>query len=257
MPTDDSPISSLHTDDSPVATLSHTDDQSCPKVSTVGSAQFNLTEWTRKTWYIQAQQIVQYQQLEDLYCVAATYDLDNKTVPFFRGTVVTVYNYANVGQVNGPNQNKDNMTLVRQSRNPNAPLSSSTKRLTITSLIPTCQCARAVDATDSSKLAVAPCFLPNILAGPYWVLGIGTAKDGTYEWAVVIGGEPSVKWDDGCTTKEEGTNGAGLWLFSRTPTASKKAMAAMYDLLKTKGVARSRLHEVPHAKCKYDGAFLK
>ena len=47
----------------------------------------------------------------------------------------------------------------------------------------------------------------NILAGPYWVLGIGKAKDGTYDWAVVIGGEPSVKWDDGCTTKEEGTNG--------------------------------------------------
>jgi len=223
MPTDDSPISSLHSS-MPI------DDQSCPKVTTVGSAQFNLTEWTRKTWYIQAQQIVQYQQLDDFYCVAATYDLDNKTtVPFFRGTVVTVYNYANIGDVNGPNQNKDNMTL----------------------------CARAVDATDSSKLAVAPCFLPNILAGPYWVLGIGKAKDGTYEWAVVMGGEPSVKWDDGCTTKEEGTNGAGLWLFSRTPTASKKAMAAMHELLKSKGIARSRLHAVPHAKCKYDGAFIK
>ena len=83
------------------------------------------------------------------------------------------------------------------------------------------------------------------------------AADGTYEWAVVMGGEPSVKWDDGCTTKEEGTNGAGLWLFSRTPTASKKAMAAMHELLKSKGIARSRLHAVPHAKCKYDGAFIK
>lgn len=133
----------------------------------------------RKTWYIQEQQLVQYQQLDDLYCVAATYSLENATVPFFSGTVVTVYNYANVGSVNGPNQNKNNMTL----------------------------CARAVNAQDSSRLAVAPCFLPNILAGPYWVLGIGKAKDGTYDWAVVIGGEPSVKWDDGCTTKEEGTNG--------------------------------------------------
>jgi len=225
MPTDDSPVSSLHT-----AASMPVEDHSCPKVSTVGSANFNLTEWTRKTWYIQAQQLVQYQQLEDLYCVAATYDLDNKTtVPFFRGTVVTVYNYANVGAVNGPNQNKDNMTL----------------------------CARAVDAADTSKLAVAPCFLPNILAGPYWVLGIGKARDGTYEWAVVIGGEPSVKWDDGCTTKEEGTNGAGLWLFSRTPVASKKALAAMHALLKAQGIARSRLHDVPHAGCKYAGALIK
>ena len=38
-------------------------------------------------------------------------DLDGATVPFFRGTVVTVYNYGNKGAVNGPNVNKNNMTL--------------------------------------------------------------------------------------------------------------------------------------------------
>ena len=150
-------------------------------------------------------------------------------MPFFKGTVVTVYNYANVGAVNGPNQNKNNMTL----------------------------CARAVDEKDSSKLAVAPCFLPNILAGPYWVLGIGKASDGTYEWAVVIGGEPSVKWDDGCTTKEEGTNGAGLWLFTRTPNPPKATLAKMHALLKQKGVARSRLHPVAQDGCSYHGALIK
>jgi lipocalin len=172
---------------------------------------------------------VQYQQLDDLYCVAATYDLEGKSVPFFKGTVVTVYNYANVGAVNGPNQNKDNMTL----------------------------CARAVDAEDSSKLAVAPCFLPNLLAGPYWVLGIGKASDGAYEWAVVIGGEPSVKWDDGCTTKEEGTNGAGLWLFTRTPNPPEGALAKMHALLEKKGIARSRLHPVAQDGCVYHGALIK
>ena len=45
---------------------------------------------------------------------------------------------ANEGAVNGKNQNANNQTL----------------------------CARAVDKDDSSKLAVAPCFLPNLLAGP-------------------------------------------------------------------------------------------
>lgn len=150
-------------------------------------------------------------------------------MPFFKGTVVTVYNYANVGAVNGPNQNQNNMTL----------------------------CARAVDEKDSSKLAVAPCFLPNILAGPYWVLGIGKANDGTYEWAIVIGGEPSVKWDDGCTTKEEGTNGAGLWLFTRTPNPPMATLAKMHALLKQKGVARSRLHPVAQDGCSYHGALIK
>ena len=47
----------------------------CPKVQTVGSANFNLTEWVRKTWYIQEQQVVDYQPLSSLFCVAATYDL--------------------------------------------------------------------------------------------------------------------------------------------------------------------------------------
>lgn len=206
-----------------------THDASCPSVETVGSKNFNLTEWVRKTWYIQEQQIVQYQQPKDFYCVAATYDLRGDTVPFFHGTVVTVYNYANVGAVNGPNQNANNMTL----------------------------CGRAVNEQDTSKLAVAPCFLPNILAGPYWVIGIGEQRSGEYDWAVVIGGEPSVKWDDGCTTKEEGTNGAGLWLFSREPMASKEDMNAMHALLEKKGIARSRLHTVAQAGCKYAGAIRK
>ena len=84
-----------------------------------------------------------------------------------------VKNYANSGRVNGPPQNGNNMTL----------------------------CARANDANDTSKLAVAPCFLPNYFAGPYWVLGVGPK----YEWAVVIGGQPTEQQADGCTTKEEGT----------------------------------------------------
>ena len=80
-------------------------------MTTVGSANFNLTEYVRKSWYIQAQQVESYQPLDSLYCVTATYDLDGATVPFFRGTVVTVYNYGNKGAVNGPNVNKNNMTI--------------------------------------------------------------------------------------------------------------------------------------------------
>merc|ERR1719453_2139326 len=142
----------------PLSLGSSTAPASCPTVATVGSRNFNLTEWVRATWFIQEQQIVDYQPLSSFYCVAATYDLENAHVPLFHGTVVTVYNYANKDEVNGPNQNANNMTL----------------------------CARAVNATDSSRLAVAPCFLPNFLAGPYWVLGLGTAAHGTYEWAAII-----------------------------------------------------------------------
>lgn len=198
----------------------------CPTVTT--DQQFNLTEWVRKTWFIQEQQIVDYQPVSSFYCVSATYNLEGTTVPFYSGTVVTVYNYANNDKVNGELTNKNNMTL----------------------------CARANNA-DASRLSVAPCFLPNLFAGPYWVLGIGRAPDGTYEWAVVIGGEPTVEHPDGCTTKEEGTNGAGLWLFTRDRVASKASLSAMHKLLASKGVARSRLHTVAQAGCAYKGAVLK
>lgn len=204
---------------------------SCPSVATVGSKNFNLTEWVRKSWYIQEQQIVDYQPLSSFYCVAATYNLQGTTVPFFSGTVATVYNYANKQRVNGALQNANNMTL----------------------------CARAVNTTDASRLAVAPCFLPNFLAGPYWALGIGeeAERPGEYAWAVVIGGEPTVEWADGCTTKETGTNGAGLWLFTRRPVATEAQMKAMHALLADKGIARSRLHQVAQAGCTYHQAVLK
>lgn len=202
----------------------------CPSVATVGS-RFNLTEWVRKTWFIQEQQIVDYQPPSSFFCVAATYNLEGKPVPLFKGTVATVYNYANKDAVNGALQNANNMTL----------------------------CARAVNDKDASKLAVAPCFLPNLLAGPYWVIGIGEddSTPGEYSWAVVIGGEPSVQWPDGCTTKEKGTNGAGLWLFTRNRVATEGQLDKMHKLLQSKGIATSRLHSVAQAGCNYHSAVLK
>merc|ERR1712137_1494231 len=76
---------------------------SCPTVSTVGSTNFNLTEWVRASWFPQQQQVTGYQPETSLFCVSATYNLEGAKVPFFSGTVVTVYNYANKDNVNGEN----------------------------------------------------------------------------------------------------------------------------------------------------------
>ena len=195
----------------------------CPTVTTVGSADFSLAEWVRKSWFIQEQQVLDFQPVTSNYCVAATYNLEGKTVPFFKGKVATVYNYANNDQARGlavaevedcahartggeRERERERSFGATGERFPgacrqvNGPLTNA-KNMTL--------CARAVNTTDSSRLAVAPCLLPNILAGPYWILGIGKAADGSYDWAVVIGGQPDVKWEDGCTTKESGVNNAG------------------------------------------------
>ena len=65
-------------------------------------------------------------------------------MPVFSGTVLGVYNYANSGAVNGART--DNDTVL---------------------------CAREPDAAQPAALAVAPCFLPNRLAGAYWVIAVG------------------------------------------------------------------------------------
>jgi len=170
-------------------------------------------------------QVTEYLERDSFYCTAATYNLEGAKVPLFSGDVVTVYNYANLNEVNGPNQNANNMTL----------------------------CARAVNASDYSQLAVAPCFLPNLAAGPYWVL----AKADDYEWAIVIGGQPTEEFDDGCTTKQVGVNNAGLWLFSRAPVASKETIQTMHSILEGKGIARSQLYPVAQEGCEYKGAVIK
>ena len=70
----------------------------------------------RPTRYIQQQQINGYQSEEDLFCVLATYDvdqtLDTYSVPGFAGGVVGVYNYANEGSVNGVPMGSANGTVL-------------------------------------------------------------------------------------------------------------------------------------------------
>eukprot|EP00966_Prymnesium_polylepis_P029700 690053-Prymnesium_polylepis.1 len=165
----------------------------CPDLSS-STVQLDLTEFVRASWYVQEQQIAPYQAAESLYCVAATYDLEGASVPFYWGTVISVYNQNNNGRVGG----SPNFTPPDR----------------ITPL-----CARDDDAANG-KLKVAPCFLPNFLTGPYWVIGLTSASDGTYTGAAIIGGNPSVELSDGCTTPEEDVGGlvgggTGLWIFAR------------------------------------------
>jgi hypothetical protein len=115
-----------------------------------------------------------------------------------------------------------------------------------------------VNASNPAQLAVAPCFLPNKLAGPYWVVAAGNnPTDGTLEWAAVSGGAPTVAYPDGCTTSTDTTNGSGLWIFGRTPVLSADALAAARQALVLLGYTLSQLIDVPQAGCTYDGATIK
>jgi apolipoprotein D and lipocalin family protein len=189
----------------------------CLPIATQGS--FNLTEWVRASWFIQEQQLNGFQQPEDLYCVLATYELEGRTVPLFDGTVVSVYNYQNRGAVNGPGSDPEMEPL----------------------------CARLIDPErPSDSIINAPCFLPNALAGPYWVVAAGPSPE-RYEWGIVSAGPPTVpapEGEAGCTTSETGVNDSGLWLFHRRAIISEQELEDIRTVARMNGFTTSRLRAV-------------
>jgi hypothetical protein len=154
------------------------------------------------------------------------------SVPFFKGPVIGVYNYQNEGEVNGTPAGSPNGTVL---------------------------CAREPDTSASGSLLVAPCFLPNFAAGPYFVLAVGYSSDvpTTMSWAVVSGGQPSVVYPDGCTTPESGINGSGLWIFSRAVSMSATDLSSARAALSALGFTLERLIDVPQEGCLYTAATIK
>lgn len=204
--------------------------QPCPKVQLQTNPKVNITEYIRKSWYIQQQQVNGYQSIDDLNCVVATYNKDNNSrVPFFSGEVLSVYNYANKDKVNGVSMGTNKSFL----------------------------CARMTNKSHPEKLIVSPCFLPNFLSGPYWILSVGP-KSNYYEWAIVIGGQPTERISNTtCSTKTKGINNSGLWIFSRNKTLDKDNLDYLRNILIKKNISITNLLNVSQKGCNYDGAFIK
>jgi lipocalin len=128
---------------------------SCRPVRTM--APFAVDEFVAHRWFVQAQQPIIYLPKAEIYCVTAEY---NKT----SATSVDVHNYANSGRVNGKVSDSGG---------------------TLQAIIP--------NAEFPSKLEVGPKFLPHLLYGPYWVIAAGGSSASGYDWAVIAGGQPTVR----------------------------------------------------------------
>ena len=204
-------------------------DRTCPQIEPMIG--FNTTEYIRSSWFIQQQQVTGYQPPEALNCVAQTINTTNHTVPFYNGTVLSVYNYGRVGGVNGTQENSRNFTL----------------------------CARQVNESTPSRLINGLCFLPNIFAGPYWVLAAGPQST-NYSWAIVSGGSPNIRYPDGnCSTSLNGTNDSGLWLFTRERygAIADRYVEQMRTWLISQGISVSQPMNVSQTGCNYNGSYLK
>eukprot|EP00438_Fugacium_kawagutii_P010892 Skav231400 [mRNA] locus=scaffold1456:312096:324529:- [translate_table: standard] len=150
----------------------------CPPAGFDTVQDFDLSKFISKRWYIQQQMAVNYLPASQNRCVYAEYQL--REPKSFWGYDVSVHNHAE--EVAAPHKVHD-----------------SGKTL----------CAKVVDKARG-KLEVAPCFLPTAAAGPYWVLDY--SEDEGY--ALISGGAPTQPSAGGCRTGT-GTNGAGLWIFTR------------------------------------------
>mmetsp|Transcript_15787 Transcript_15787/g.27645 ORF Transcript_15787/g.27645 Transcript_15787/m.27645 type:complete len:227 (-) Transcript_15787:175-855(-) len=201
----------------------------CPEVEPVED--FNITEYVRASWFVQQQQVTSYQSEDQLECVVATYDLSQSNFfqepPFFSGQFLSVYNYYAGGR-------------------PTLEEGEPVNRL----------CGSVLHPDEPSELVVAPCFLaPNLFGSPYWIIALG--KSGAeYDWAIVSGGRPTVKYDDGCTTRS-GYYFSGLWILSRKPLLPESELAEARATLTSMGYTLSQLKSVNQTGCSYGGAYLK
>lgn len=172
---------------------------------------FNLTSYISARWYAQQQMVTTYLPLDANNCVTAKYALKDKAT--FWGYTITVQNDAvfDNGEARGGEL-----------------------------------CAYNPDESEPAKLAVAPCFLPTFLSGPYWVL----AHNEEEGYALISGGQPTIKTDNGCKTGD-GVNGSGLWIFTRAALPAEGLVAKVRDIAKSQGFDLSVLNDVKHEGCTY------
>mmetsp|Transcript_15103 Transcript_15103/g.22052 ORF Transcript_15103/g.22052 Transcript_15103/m.22052 type:complete len:218 (-) Transcript_15103:141-794(-) len=169
------------------------EEEPCAPVSTV--TDFDVDSFVSKPWYAHQQAPTEYVPIERNYCTRAKYNKRQSNT--FLGYEIDVDNYTQDAE-----GNKYGGQL----------------------------CATIV---GDGKLAVAPCFLPKLLAGPYWVLAYEEERG----FALVSGGQPSFRSENGmgCTTGK-GVNDSGLWIFLRSRDRDEelideiRAMAADMDI---------------------------
>ena len=169
------------------------DDEACPEISTFANFDRQALEaYTSAKWYVHEQAVTTYLPKENNYCVTAEYEiLPRKT---FWGYTIRVNNNAK----NLQGDEFGGILYATQSDPKNEP----------------------------AKLKVAPGFLPQFFAGPYWILDYQEEKDGKEGYALIVGGQPNVRTENGCKTKNRWiTSSGGLWIFTRNSVRNDELVA--------------------------------
>lgn len=181
----------------------------CPPVETVED--FDIDVYASKPWYVHQQAENSYSPIDYNYCVTAEYTVRGSATIW--GYTVDVNNFA--------------YNEVGDAREANL-----------------CAYQTGESGTDLSKLAVAPCFLPTIFAGPYWIV----AYDEEEGYALISGGQPEEEFEGGCRTGT-GINNSGLWIFSRSEERNEALITMVRGIASDAGFDLSILNDVDQTNC--------
>jgi len=191
-------------------------EEECLQVET--QPDFDLTAFASQRWFVHQQMATEYLPRTWNFCVTAKYEqLETRT---FWNYSIQVHNYAQ--EEDGTVHNTGTFLCAVED--------SST--------------------TERAKLLVGPCFLPNFpmtTTGPYWVV----AYDEFEGYALISGGQPTIKTNEGCKT-DAGTNGAGLWIFTRDQARDEDLVNKVRGIAQAKGFDLTVLEDVAQENCPQD-----
>ena len=215
-----------------IAAVAATQAQStCLPVTSVDN--FDVTEYASAPWYVQQQAVNTYTPIDQNRCVTAQYEIRDETnlnwwEKSWWGYTVNVNNYAETetGESLGGKLCAD------------------------------------YDEETPSQLTVAPCFLPQIFGGPYWVVSYREGPVNGY--ALISGGAPQYVVDgetdcglngtDTCCKTGDGINRSGLWIFTRQRNPPETLVKEVRTIAKQMGFSTSVLFNVTHdSNCNVPG----
>lgn len=191
----------------------------CPPPGIDTVEDFDLERFVSARWYVHEQTVTENTPLENFYCSYAEYALKSEpSVPF--GYTVDVTNYA---QDSAGNEFGGPLCAALDDRGSGG-------------------------STDASKLVVAPCFVPQAAAGPYWVIFYDEV-DGI---AVVSGGNPDVVGADGACKTEDRMGDSGLWIFLRSADRDDGKIEGAKAFLASLNYDLTILNTVDQTNCIHD-----
>lgn len=188
----------------------------CPPEGFSSIQDFDLDSFMSVRWFIQQQMETKDIPASWNHCVQAEYKMRKK--PGVWNYKVAVYQHAE--EADGTVHD----TLVPGSRN-------------------SYLCAKIKNA-KRGQLVAAPCKLPPIVSGPYWVLAYSKEEG----YALVSGGPPTVAAAGGCRTGR-GIVRAGLWIFTRQQQRNATLVKEVRQIAAHKGLDLSVLNDVNQTHC--------